>query len=111
KATAAAVYALLLRGTDLTAVDADVVITLGEYVIDSSEQEDREAGTGYFQTSWDGSAVTPAMGEITVEKEGEGIGWGAVYWQYFEQLDKITPAETPLSLEKEVMLQRNTPTG
>ncbi len=111
KATAAAVYALLLRGTDLTAVDSDVVITLGEYVIDSSEREDREAGTGYFQTAWDGSSVTPEMGDISVQKQGEGIGWGAVYWQYFEQLDKITPAETPLSIEKEVMLQRNTPTG
>ncbi|NBC18837.1 MAG: hypothetical protein GVY18_16155, partial [Bacteroidetes bacterium] len=91
KATAAAVYALLLRGTDLTAEEAEVVIHLGELTVDSAEREDAEAGTGYFQAAWDGSVVTPEMGNITVEKTGSGIAWGAVYWQYFEQLDKVTP--------------------
>jgi uncharacterized protein YfaS (alpha-2-macroglobulin family) len=46
-----------------------------------------------------------------VVKEDEGIAWGAVYWQYFEDLDKITPAKTPLVLEKKLFRQDNSPTG
>jgi len=40
------------------------------------------------------------MGNVKVTKSGEGVAWGALYWQYFEDLDKITPAQTPLKLEK-----------
>ncbi|HRX95898.1 MAG TPA: hypothetical protein P5514_03045, partial [Bacteroidales bacterium] len=32
-------------------------------------------------------------------------------WQYFEDLDKITPHETPLSLKKQLFVERNTPSG
>ena len=39
------------------------------------------------------------------------MAWGAVYWQYFEQLDKITPAETPLKLEKKLFVERPTTSG
>ena len=34
-----------------------------------------------------------------------------MYWQYFEQLDKITAAQTPLSLSKKLFREVNTPTG
>jgi uncharacterized protein YfaS (alpha-2-macroglobulin family) len=34
-----------------------------------------------------------------------------VYWQYFEQLDKITPAATPLKLEKQLFIQEVTDKG
>jgi uncharacterized protein YfaS (alpha-2-macroglobulin family) len=51
------------------------------------------------------------MGTIRVSKKDDGIAWGAVYWQYFEQLDKITPAETPLKLKKQLFLQQNTDNG
>jgi uncharacterized protein YfaS (alpha-2-macroglobulin family) len=34
-----------------------------------------------------------------------------LYWQYFEQLDRITPAQTPLSLNKKMFREVNTPTG
>ena len=42
---------------------------------------------------------------------GGGGGWGSVYWQYFEDLDKITPAETPLKLNKQLFIERNTDKG
>ena len=51
------------------------------------------------------------MGKVTVSKEDEGIAWGALYWQYFEQLDKITTHETPLKLDKKLFIERNTPSG
>lgn len=70
-----------------------------------------EAGTGYFKTSWSKTEIKPEMGNITVTKKDEGLAWGAMYWQYFEQLDKITTHETPLKLSKKLFVQRNTDAG
>jgi hypothetical protein len=37
--------------------------------------------------------------------------WGSVYWQYFENLDKITSAETPLKLVKKLFIEKNSDRG
>jgi len=113
KATADACYALLLKGTQWLASDQLVEISMGDQKIDPKKMDDVkiEAGTGYFKTSWSGSDIKPEMGKVTVTKKDEGVAWGAVYWQYFEQLDKITPAATPLKLEKKLFIERNTETG
>ena len=34
-----------------------------------------------------------------------------MYWQYFENIDKITPAQTPLSVQKQLFLVQNTASG
>ena len=86
---------------------------MGNIKIDPKKMPDlkQEAGTGYFKTSWSGGDVKPNMGEVTIVKKDEGVSWGAVYWQYFEQLDKITPSKTPLVLKKQLFLQKNTDAG
>ncbi|MCB0305781.1 MAG: hypothetical protein KDI38_18610, partial [Calditrichaeota bacterium] len=61
--------------------------------------------------SWSGGEIKPAMGNVTVNKADAGVAWGALYWQYFEQLDKITAHETPLKLAKQLFRQENSPTG
>ena len=113
KATSEACYALLRRGTDALANTQIPEIQVGTEIIDPSKREDVkvEAGTGYFKTSWNAEQIKPEMGEIKITKKDEGVAWGAVYWQYFEQLDKITPAETPLKLKKQLFLQQNTDRG
>jgi len=113
KATTDAVYALLLRGSDLLASNELVDVSLGGEKIDPLNLDGAqvEAGTGYFQTSWSGNSITPDMGNIEVSKKDDGIAWGAVYWQYYEDLDKITSAETPLSVEKKLYIEVNTPEG
>ncbi len=113
KATSEACYALLRRGTDALADDRLVEVTLGNEKVNPLQRDDTkiEAGTGYFKIAWTGAEVKPEMGKITVTKPTDGVAWGAVYWQYFEQLDKITPAETPLKLKKQLFLQQNTDRG
>ena len=113
KATAEAIYALILKGTDFLASEQLVEITLGSLVVDPKKLDDVkvEAGTGYFKTSWSGNEIKPEMGVVKVKKSDDGIAWGAVYWQYFEQLDKITSAETPLKLTKKVFVEESTPAG
>jgi len=113
KATTEAVYALLLRGTDWLATESRIEIVMGDKKIDPKQLPDvkTEAGTSYFKTSWSGSDIKPQMGNITVSKKDDGVSWGAVYWQYFEQLDKITPHKTPLQLVKKLFVEKNTATG
>jgi hypothetical protein len=114
KATAEACYALLLTGSDWTQTTADnIEIKLGDIQFNPSKVPGLkvEAGTGYFKTSWKDKNVKPQMGNITVTKKDDGIGWGAVYWQYFEQLDKITAHETPLKLNKKLFVEKPSPTG
>lgn len=113
KATAEAVYALLLHGADWLSETPKLTVKLGEETINPQTDPDikTQAGTGYFKTSWEGTSIEPGMGEISVTKNGKGIAWGAAYWQYFEELDKIERHETPMQLTKNLFIERNTASG
>ena len=113
KATADACYALLLKGTNLLSTQNTVSITVGDKKLDPAKDVTlkTEAGTGYFKKAWSRAEVSPKMGKITITKTNEGTAWGAAYWQYFEDLDKITFAETPLKLEKELFIEVRTNSG
>ncbi len=114
RSTTDAVYALLLKGTDWLATEPNVEITVGDIKLDPKNDKslNAEPGTGYFKKTWTGSDIRPAtMGKIKVEKKDAGVSYGAMYWQYFEQLDKITPHETPLKIKKQLFLQKNTASG
>jgi uncharacterized protein YfaS (alpha-2-macroglobulin family) len=51
------------------------------------------------------------MANVKISIKGKGIAWGSLYWQYFEDLDKIASAETPLQLKKKLFLKRYTDMG
>lgn len=120
RATADAVYALLLQGTDWLSEEKNVEIKLGDYTINSKDEKE-ETGTGYFKRKIDGNNVQPEMGNIRVTVKSTSASttpnpqsspsWGAVYWQYFENLDKITFSETPLKLSKQLFIEKNTDAG
>ncbi len=113
RATVAACNALIQSGVDLLSEQQSVEISMGDMKIDPTMDEEisMEAGTGYFKKNWPGDAIDSSLGAIQVKKTTQGIAWGAVYWQYFEQLDKITFAETPLSIVKGLYSARNSASG
>lgn len=110
KATADACYAMLLQGSNWLAASPEVTVQLGTTTVKPAATE---AGTGYFKEKIDGKAVKADMGHIsvTVQDSKGQPSWGAVYWQYFEDLDKITTAKTPLVLEKELFIEVNSDKG
>ena len=116
--TANACYALLLNGTDWLKQQKTVQIALGKKVINSSDEK-TTAGTGYFEKRIDGSIVDTTMGAIKVTTQTLNAGaqknnqpaWGAIYWQYFEDYDKITEASSPLNIQKKLMIEKITDKG
>src|SRR5690606_10020334 len=113
KATTEAVYALLLQGSDWLSVAETVDVIIGNNPIAANKLNEvkTEAGTGYYKTVWEAHEVKPEMANVTLTKKSEGIAWGSLYWQYFEDLDKITSAETPLKLQKKIFKKKYTATG
>ncbi|MFT4022173.1 MAG: alpha-2-macroglobulin family protein [Flavihumibacter sp.] len=115
KATADACYALLLQGGNWLEAAPNVSVQLGG--ITTVTARGAEAGTGYYQQTIPGTGVHPEMGRIKVQVTNAAAAgkqppvWGAVYWQYFEQMDKIEAAASPLSLNKEVFVERLTDNG
>jgi hypothetical protein len=110
KATAEACYALLLGGTDWLSTENQVTFEIGgkKFEPEKDASLNMQAGTGYFKKVWHENEISPEMGEITISKPDPGISWGGLYWQYFEQLDKITSAETPLKIEKNLFKEVQT---
>jgi uncharacterized protein YfaS (alpha-2-macroglobulin family) len=109
KATADAVYALLLRGDNLLASDALVEVQLGAQVI---KPEKVEAGTGFYEQKFLRDEVKPSMAAVKVTKPDKGVSWGSVHWSYLEDIDKVTPHEgTPLKVEKKLYRRTLTKSG
>ena len=109
KATSEAVYALLLFGDNWLENTKPVKVSMGGKSLQVNEYE---AGTGYFKQKWNGSEVKDSWAEIKVENPNSNIVWGAAYWQYFEDLDKIKDFQkTPLTIVKQLFTEENSATG
>ena len=113
KATVAACYALLMRGQNLLADNHPATINLGGVDINRFKTPNTtpEAGTGYEKVTITANAIKPEMGKVEIINRNKGIAWGALYWQYFEQLDKITPSNTGIKIKKQLYLVKNTDKG
>ncbi len=103
KATTEAIYALLRGGTGILEEKKVELQLGGRPIVDwGPEQSEREAGTGYVKFSFGPDQVSQKMSEVTIVKSDEGPAWGAAYWQYFEDLDKVSASETSLKLRKQI---------
>jgi len=113
KATTNAIYAILSTGSNWTNENELVKVKVGNNIIDPVKLGNTkiEAGTGYFKTSWNTAEIKPEMAEITLEKNSKGVAFGGLYWQYFEDLDKITSAKTGIQIRKGLFLNKNTEEG
>jgi uncharacterized protein YfaS (alpha-2-macroglobulin family) len=128
KATASAVYALLMSGNNWLLETKDVKIAFKNATSpDPSKGGEREAGTGYFKTE----LISPNQGEdkqgnvtlgkvpplegfreVSITNPNNVVAWGAMYWQYFEDLDKIKDfKDTPLKIVKQLFKEENSDKG
>ena len=96
-ATADAVYVLMATGTsDLLANTGGVEITLGKEVIRTPADD----AIGYIKKTVSGDVMN--IKKVRVDKEGTGMGWGAVYAQYLESMDQISGQGNGLSVSRQL---------
>ena len=96
-ATADAVYALMATGaSDLLANTGGVEITLGKEVI----RTPADNAIGYIKKTVSGDVMN--IKKVSVDKEGTGMGWGAVYAQYLESMDQISGQGNGLSVSRQL---------
>lgn len=122
-----AIHALLLQGTDWLANNSEVKITVGNQLL---MPETKEAGTGYFKQSIPLQTIRPEMGNVTIstiervtpshplnkfanEQTTPGhplnhssIGWGAMYWQYYQDIDKVQGQSNALKVTKKLFVKQ-----
>jgi hypothetical protein len=107
-ATMDAVYALLSSGSDWFTAKGETTVTLGSLTV---EPDSREEGTGYFKESWSRSEILPEMGRVSVTQKGNTPAWGALYWQYYEEMGRITATNASLDVEKLLFVEQNSASG
>ncbi len=114
KSTTEAIYALLLQGTNWLSVKDNTIIKIGDQKILTKKlsENEKEAETGYVKLNWKADEIKKEMATIVVENKSKVPGFGGVYWQYFEDLDKIkTNSGAVLSVSKELYLKKSTLKG
>lgn len=107
-ATAGACYALLMEGDDWLRHTQMPTVSVGDYDIfyneglggDYNVVVRPEPGTGYFKTSWKPEEIEEEMANVKIEQHHDGPAWGAMYWQYFQDMDLVESHQSPLSVDR-----------
>lgn len=97
-ATAHAIYALLLGdgSGQLRADTPKAVLSVGGKKLQASREE---AGSGYFRQDWETTAIKPTLAAVTIDNsKNPSCLWGALYWQYFEDMDKVAHSQQGFSV-------------
>lgn len=121
KATAEAVYALFRAGAGASWLSSSKPVSikfsearhkkqLDEQI--AAAQKNAEPGTGNFKVHWQGADIQTSMHTVQLKNPNAYVAWGGLFWQYFEDLDKIkTFEETPLVLKKVLFKEEITDRG
>lgn len=114
KSTTEAIYALLMQGTDWLSVKDNTVIKLGDEKIMTKKlsENQKEAETGYIKLNWKADEIKKEMASISIQNKSKVPGFGGIYWQYFEDLDKIkNNSGAVLTVAKELYVKKSTSNG
>ena len=110
RATTDAVFALLRSESSLIKGEGSVKLHVGDQVFESGGVES-EPGTGYISSAWTAEEDYGELARVQVVSTRPGTSWGALYWQYFEQVDKVSRSGGPLAIEKSLYRKDLTPEG
>ena len=108
RSTAEVIYTILNSGKSWTGTESDnATIVWGGKTLENPDTK----ATGYIKSAVKSSTIDKKLGTVTVTKPGPGIVQGGVFWQYYEDLDKIKSSETYISITKELYKKIKTENG
>lgn len=107
RSTAEVIYTILNSGKSWTSNASDKAeISWGGKNI----QPDSQA-TGYIKQTVNSDKIDKNLAKITIKKDSPGIVQGGLFWQYYEDLDKIKSSESYISITKELYKKVKTVNG
>lgn len=89
-----------MHGKSLIGAESGVVAQIGEEKFDGAS-----ATAGYLKKTWNADEIKSEMSTLKLEKSSAGIAWANAYWQYFEDLDKVSAAANGVSIKKGIYLK------
>ncbi len=108
RTTAEVIYTILNSGKSWTSAESDkATIVWGGKPLENPDTK----ATGYVKSTLKLENVDKNLGTVTITKPGAGIVQGGLFWQYYEDLDKIKSSETYISITKELYKKVKTENG
>lgn len=107
-ATINAIYALLLTGSDWLNENNTCTVNWGGKTYSTAEGE---TATGYLKVVLGEKEISSESNSVSIRKEGNAPAWGAVYEQYFENINKVDKQQGVLNVEKKLFIESNSGTG
>ncbi len=107
RGTAEVIFTILNSGKSWTSPASDKAeITWGGKQINPQTQT-----TGYVKQTVTSDQLNKNLSIVTIKKESSGIVQGGLFWQYYEDLDKIKSSENYISITKELYKKVKTENG
>ena len=106
-ATLRAIQALMPVGGKekwVPAKGSDKIVVKGKALADTLKVDVADGSAGYLRHTYRGDSLASlARGNsvsTTIRRDAKGVSWGALYYQYTEQMDKIPASETGITLTR-----------
>lgn len=107
RGTAEVIYMILNSGKSWTSTPSDQAeISWGGQPLKPQTQ-----ATGYVKETKTSATIDKNWASVTIKKDGPGIIQGGLFWQYYEDLNKIKSSESYISISKELFKKVKTPNG
>lgn len=108
-ATVNAIYALLLTGSDWLDTQNTCIVKWDGKTYSTA---DGDIATGYLKTILPNEKTNRSANNVlSIRKEGDTPAWGAVYEQYFQDIDKVKGEKGVLNVEKKLFVEINNGTN
>ena len=108
RSTAEVIYTILNSGKSWTSAESNkaTIIWGGKDLVNPDKK-----ATGYVKSAVNSDKIDKNLATVTITKPGAGIVQGGLFWQYYEDLDKIKSSETYISITKELYKKVKTVNG
>ncbi|AZA74911.1 alpha-2-macroglobulin family protein [Chryseobacterium indoltheticum] len=107
RGTSEVIFTILNSGKSWTSAESDKATIIWG----GKELKPETQATGYLKSAVKTDVLDKNLATVTVTKPGAGIVQGGLFWQYYEDLDKIKSSENYISLVKELYKKVKTVNG
>ncbi len=107
RGTSEVIFTILNSGKSWTSAESDKATIIWG----GKELKPETQATGYVKSAVKTDVLDKNLATVTVTKPGAGVVQGGLFWQYYEDLDKIKSSENYISVVKELYKKVKTVNG